>query len=55
MKLGKLFKAVVDVATIPVSIAADVVTLGNAMGGESYTKKKIEKIADELDEVTEEN
>jgi hypothetical protein len=52
MKLGKLFKAIVDTATIPLSVAADAVTLGNSMGRQSYTKSKIEKIAEELDDVT---
>jgi hypothetical protein len=52
MKLGKLFEAVVDIATLPVSIAKDVVTLGN-FGDETYTKRKVEKISEELDEVTE--
>lgn len=51
MKLGKLFKAVVDTATIPFSAAADVITLGK-YGEGSYTKDKIEKIAEELDEIT---
>lgn len=54
MKLGKLFKAVVDTATIPLSVAADVITLGGAATDNgSYTKNKLEKIAEELDEVTE--
>lgn len=27
MKLGKLFSSIVDIATLPVSVAADVITL----------------------------
>ena len=55
MKLGKLFKAVVDIATLPVEIVKDVVTLGaeKAMEDEFFTERKINKIAEELDEITE--
>lgn len=56
MKLGKLFKAVVGVATIPVALVKDVATMGGVVMGkpQSYTKDKIDKIADDLDKVTEE-
>lgn len=47
MKLGKLFSAIVKTATLPLSITADVVTLGQA----GKTKKKLEEIEEKLDEV----
>jgi hypothetical protein len=51
MRLGKLFSAVTKIVTIPVSLGADVVTLGN-FGDKSFTKRKLEKIKEDLDEVT---
>ena len=53
MKLGKLFTAVIKTATLPLSVAADIITLGNVGNGEPYTARKIEAIAEDLDEVTE--
>ena len=55
MKLGKLFKAVVNVVTIPLAVTKDVFTLGGVATGkdQSYTKDKIEEIEDNLDEITE--
>lgn len=54
MKLGKLFKALVRTATLPISITADVLTLGGskATDGKFFTEKSIEKISDDLDKVT---
>lgn len=49
---GALVKTVVNVATLPVSVAADVVTLGgdSVDGGKTYTQKKLEQIKREADE-----
>lgn len=44
--LGGLFKAVVDVVTLPVAVVADVVTLGQA----DITGKVIKKLARDLNE-----
>lgn len=54
MKLGKLFKAVVKTATLPIAIGADVITMGasKATDGKFFVEKQIENIADDLDEVT---
>lgn len=55
MKLGNLFKAVVDIATLPVSIAIDTATMGakkfTEPNGTLYTEDKIEKIAEELNDL----
>lgn len=51
MKLGKLFKAFVNVVELPIELSKDVFTMGN-FGEGTYTKKKIEEIEDNLDEVT---
>ena len=52
--LKGLTKAVVGVATLPIDVAADVVTLGGVMNDktEPYTSKKLGKIMDALDEAT---
>ena len=50
MKLGKLFRAAVETVTLPIAIAVDVVSLGQAQA----TKKKVDKIEENLDEVLEE-
>ncbi len=43
--LGKLAKTVIDVATLPVDVAHDAVTLGGTMsGGECKIAKKVKKI-----------
>lgn len=54
MKLGKLFSAVVKKATLPLSVGADIITLGGGNGG-SFTKRKLEDIEEKLDEVTEDD
>lgn len=53
MKLGKLFGAVVGVATLPIAIVKDIVTLGGIAtdNGQPYTKDKLEEIEEKLDEV----
>ena len=55
MRLGKLFKAVVKTAILPVAIVADVATMGvsKVTDGKFFAEKQIEKIADDLDEATE--
>jgi hypothetical protein len=52
--LKGLTKAVVGVATLPVDVAADVITLGGALNDKEqpYTAKKLGKIMDALDEAT---
>ena len=49
-----LSKAVVSTVTLPIDIAADVVTMGGVMTDkkETYTASKIKKIMDGIDEAT---
>ncbi|MBD9445773.1 MULTISPECIES: hypothetical protein [unclassified Rhizobium] len=49
----RLIKAVVDVATLPVSVAVDVVTLGGALidRSEPYTVSKAKRLAKDAGEV----
>ena len=51
--LGKLFRAVVDVALIPVAVVKDAVTLGGQITDQEkcYTAQKIDDIEEDLDEV----
>mgnify|MGYP003561522200 CR=1 FL=1 len=49
MKFGKLFSAVTNIVTLPVSIAMDIITLGN----ETETKNKLKEIEKDLDQITE--
>lgn len=52
--LSNLTKAVVKTAVLPVSLAADVVTLGGTLTDtESMTKKNLEGIGESLDKVLE--
>jgi hypothetical protein len=44
--LGGLFKAAVEVVTIPVAVVADVVTVGGAKA----TEKTIERLKEDLEE-----
>lgn len=55
MKLGKLFKAVVNTVTLPVAVVKDIVTLGGVATDEPkcFTSQKIDEIEENLDEVTE--
>lgn len=52
---GKIVRTAVNVATIPVAVAKDVVTLGNAAnrgwyGCESYTTQKLKQIKEEAED-----
>ncbi len=49
--LENITKAVVNTATLPISIAADVVTMGGVMTdrNETYTGQKISQIMNNLD------
>jgi hypothetical protein len=50
---GKLLETVVDVATLPVAVAADVVTMGGAMTDkrEPYTVTKVSRIGKNVGKV----
>ena len=54
--LGKVFKTVVHTATAPVDVVKDVVTLGGALTDEDepYTRKKLSKILDDVEELSDE-
>jgi len=54
MMFDKLLKATVGVATLPVDIVADVITMGGALTDqpEPYTAKKAGHIMDNLDQAT---
>ena len=51
--LKNLIKTGIDIGTLPVSIAKDVVTLGGALSEEpeTYTKGKAKKILDDFNEI----
>lgn len=51
--LGKLARIAVDTVTLPVAVAADVLTLGTAVvdRGDLYTTAKAKRIADDTVEV----
>ena len=53
MKLGKLFKGVIEITTLPVAVAADVLSMGvsKAVDDEFLTEKLLNKIEEDLDEV----
>lgn len=47
---GKIVATAINVATLPVAVAKDVVTLGGSAGGTgSYTVKKLQQIKDEAE------
>jgi hypothetical protein len=46
---GQIVRTVINVATLPVEVVKDVVTLGN-FGEKSYTKEQLEKIKEEASE-----
>ncbi len=48
--LGKVLKTVIDVATVPISIAADVVTLGGAITerDKPYTVDHVKTVGEDL-------
>jgi hypothetical protein len=59
--IGKLVKAGIDTALIPVAIVKDVLTLGGtandgyfANGGHTYTGKQLEEIGNDIEEAKEE-
>ena len=49
---GAIVRTVVNVATLPVAVTKDVLTLGGSLEGKdtSYTEDKIEQIKEEADE-----
>jgi len=49
MKLGKLFSAIVQTATLPIDIATDILTLND----DQKTQKKIKSIEEKLDQFSE--
>ncbi len=51
--LGDIFRAAVNVVKLPISAAADIVTLGGtATDRDSYLLENLEEIAENLDDVT---
>lgn len=44
---GKLVATAINVATLPVAIVKDTVTLGNVGNGRPYTVQKLEQIKEE--------
>ncbi len=53
---GKLLKTVVDVATTPIAVVADVVTMGGAVNDKrtTYTGDKLRQLGDDVSEIREE-
>lgn len=53
---GKLLKTAVDVATLPVAAAADIVTLGGELTNRrnTYTGDNARRVVDDLEEVYDE-
>ena len=53
---GELFSAAIDIATSPIEVAKDVVTLGGVLNdkSESYTEKRLRKLKDDAEAVIEE-
>ncbi len=53
---GKLLKTALDVATTPVALVKDIVTMGGAVTGEqeTYTGKKVRQLGDDVAEIREE-
>ena len=53
MKLGNLFKAVVKLPLIPLSVVADMATMGarKAAQDEFFVEKVVDSIADDLNEI----
>jgi hypothetical protein len=53
---GKLLKTALDVATSPVAVVKDVVTLGGAITEQRkpYTAQKLEQIGEDVEEIREE-
>lgn len=53
---GKLGAAIIRTATIPLSVVADIATLGGVMNdhGESYTAGKVRRIVDDIEDAADE-
>ena len=53
---GRLLKTAMDVATTPVAVVKDIVTMGGAVTGEreTYTGKKVRQLGDDMDEIRDE-
>lgn len=53
---GKLLKTVVDVATSPIAVVKDVVTLGGAITEQDkpYTAQKFDQLGRDVEEIREE-
>lgn len=51
---GSILKTVIDTAALPIEVVKDVATLGGAVNGktETYTGKQLNKIADDLEDVS---
>ena len=53
--LGKLLKTTIHVATLPLDVAKDVMTMAGAVNGnDPATKKKLHKLSEDMDEIEEE-
>lgn len=53
--LGKLLKTGIDLVTLPVDVAKDTVTMGGAATDEeSAVVKKLERLADDVEEIRDE-
>lgn len=54
--LGKLLKTTFDVASLPIDIVKDTVTMGGSLTDQNkpYTAKKISRLGDDLEEVRDE-
>jgi hypothetical protein len=44
---GKIVSTAINVATLPLAVAKDVVTLGNVGNGRPFTEQKLDQIKDE--------
>lgn len=53
---GSLLKTVIDTATLPLDVAKDVVTMGGVCTdrNETYTGSKLKRIADDIEDVSDE-
>lgn len=53
---GKLLKTTFDIATSPVAVVKDIVTLGGACTDrrQTYTGEKLEQLSDDVSEIREE-
>lgn len=51
--LGKLLKTTIDIATLPIDVTKDVVTLGGTLTDKSkpYTAHKFERLGDDAEEL----